>query len=116
MVLDRREHLIGVATSLEQRVENRLVVAIDELYPEHALGALFAEFARAFPYVELELLFPLMEDVSRMVQSGAADLGVMWRQEVLPTELASRPSAGCRSSSSAAATIRWPRSGWSGRN
>ena len=31
VVLDRREHLIGVATSLEQRVENRLVVAIDRL-------------------------------------------------------------------------------------
>jgi DNA-binding transcriptional LysR family regulator len=87
VVLERREHLVGVARSLEQRVENRLVVAIDELYPEHALGALFADFARHFPFVELELLFPLMEDVSRMVQSGAADLGVMWRQEVLPTEL-----------------------------
>jgi DNA-binding transcriptional LysR family regulator len=87
VVLERREHLVGVARSLEQGVENRLVVAIDELYPEHALGALFADFARRFPFVELELLFPLMEDVSRMVQSGAADLGVMWRQEVLPTEL-----------------------------
>jgi hypothetical protein len=54
VVLDRREHLIGVASSLEQRVENRLVVAIDELYPEHALGALFADFAQAFPFVELE--------------------------------------------------------------
>ncbi len=87
VVLDRREHLIGVASSLEQRVENRLVVAVDELYPEHALGALFADFARHFPFVELELLFPLMEDVSRMVQDGTADLGVMWRQEELPVEL-----------------------------
>ncbi|MFZ6763069.1 LysR family transcriptional regulator [Pseudoroseomonas sp. WGS1072] len=87
VVLDRREHLIGVARSLERGVENRLVVAIDELYPEHALGALFAAFARRFPHVELELLFPLMEDVSRLVRDGAADLGVMWRQEVLPPEL-----------------------------
>ncbi|RKK03585.1 LysR family transcriptional regulator [Pseudoroseomonas wenyumeiae] len=87
VVLERREHLIGVAASLEQRVENRLVVAIDELYPEHALGALFADFAQKFPFVELELLFPLMEDVSRLVQDGKADLGVMWRQDVLPTEL-----------------------------
>ncbi|WP_160000099.1 LysR family transcriptional regulator [Roseomonas sp. 18066] len=87
VVLDRREHLIGVASSLEQKVESRLVVAIDELYPEHALGALFADFAREFPYVELELLFPLMEDVSRMVLAGSADLGVMWRQEALPVEL-----------------------------
>ncbi|ONG58023.1 LysR family transcriptional regulator [Pseudoroseomonas deserti] len=87
VVLDRREHLIGVASSLERKVENRLVVAIDELYPEHALGALFADFAREFPYVELELLFPLMEDVSRLVLGGSADLGVMWRQEALPVEL-----------------------------
>jgi DNA-binding transcriptional LysR family regulator len=87
VVLERREHLVGVARSLEHGVENRLVIAIDELYPEHALGALFAEFAREFPFVELEILFPLMEDVSRLVQDGSAHLGIMWRQEVLPTEL-----------------------------
>ncbi|MFC3127001.1 LysR family transcriptional regulator [Pseudoroseomonas globiformis] len=88
VVLERREHLIGVAASLEARVENRLTVAIDELYPEHALGRLFTEFARCFPSVELEILFPLMEDVSRLVLDGTAQLGVMWRQEKLPVELA----------------------------
>ncbi|MGO4735793.1 LysR family transcriptional regulator [Bosea sp. 2KB_26] len=87
VVLDRSEHLIGVARSFEAHVEKRLVIAIDELYPEHALGALFADFARHFPHVELEILFPLMEDVSRLVVAGKADIGVMWRQEVLPTEL-----------------------------
>lgn len=87
VVLDRREHLIGVARSFEAHIEQRLVVAIDELYPERPLGALFADFARAFPHVELELLFPAMEDVSRLVQAGKADLGVMSRQEVLPVEL-----------------------------
>ena len=34
VVLDRRAHLIGVAASFEAHVESRLVVAIDELYPE----------------------------------------------------------------------------------
>lgn len=87
VVLERREHLIGVASSLERRTELRLVIAIDQLYPEHALGGLFAEFATRFPFVELEILFPLMEDVSRLVREGKADLGVMWRQEALPTEL-----------------------------
>ncbi len=29
-----------------------------------------------------------MEDVSRLVMSQCADLGIMWRQEVLPPELA----------------------------
>ncbi|MFN5669766.1 LysR family transcriptional regulator, partial [Bradyrhizobium sp.] len=80
LILDRREHLIGVASSFEAHVEKRLVVAIDELYPESAVGELFAEFATRFPHVELELLFPIMEDVSRLVLDGKADVGVMWRQ------------------------------------
>lgn len=88
VVLDRREHLIGVAASFGAHVETRLVVAIDELYPEQALGTLFAEFARVFPHVELELLFPMLEDVSRLVLDAKADLGVMWRQEALPAEIA----------------------------
>lgn len=88
VVLDRREHLIGVAASFGAQVETRLVVAIDELYPEQALGTLFAEFARRFPHVELELLFPMLEDVSRLVLDGKADIGVMWRQEALPSEIA----------------------------
>lgn len=87
VVLDRREHLIGVARSFDSGTEQRLVLAIDELFPEDALGTLFAEFAQHFPHVELELLFPLMEDVSRLVHSGQADLGVMWRQESLPPAL-----------------------------
>jgi DNA-binding transcriptional LysR family regulator len=87
VILDRRAHLIGVASSFESMIETRLVVAIDELYPEHLLGALFADFARQFPHVELELLFPLMEDVSQLVLAGQADIGVMWRQEALPPKL-----------------------------
>jgi len=87
LILDRREHLIGVASSFEAHVEKRLVAAIDELYPDRELGSLFAEFASHFPHVELELLFPMMEDVSGLVLDGKADIGVMWRQEALPTEL-----------------------------
>lgn len=87
VILDRREHLIGVASSFEAHVERRLVVAIDEIYPEEALGTLFADFAAHFPHVELEVLFPMMEDVSRLVLDGKADIGIMWRQESLPVEL-----------------------------
>jgi len=87
IILDRRAHFIGIARSFEARVEKRLVVAIDELYPEAMVGALCAEFAGHFPHVELELLFPMMEDVSRLVLDGKAQIGVMWRQEDLPAEL-----------------------------
>jgi DNA-binding transcriptional LysR family regulator len=87
VVLDRRDHFVGVARSLEEGVEARLILALDELYPEHMVGELMAEFAAVFPTVELEILFPLMEDVSRLVLDGGADLGIMWRQEVLPPAL-----------------------------
>lgn len=87
LLLDRREHLIGVARSFEEHVETRLAVAIDELYPEPSTGALFAAFAERFPHVELELLFPPTRDVVGLVLGGKADLGVMWRQEDLPPTL-----------------------------
>jgi DNA-binding transcriptional LysR family regulator len=88
VILERCEHFRGVAASLGEGVETRLVLAVDELYPEETLGVLLEEFSARFPAVELELLFPLMEDVSRLVIEGGADLGIMWRQEVLPPELA----------------------------
>ncbi|ABI61282.1 LysR family transcriptional regulator [Granulibacter bethesdensis] len=87
VVLDRHAHFIGVARSLEKHVETRLVLAVDELYPEPVLARLLHSFAEAFPSVELEILFPFMEDVSRLVLDGQADLGIMWRQETLPAVL-----------------------------
>lgn len=90
VILERCEHFRGVAKSLGEGVESRLTLAVDELYPEETLGGLLEEFSNRFPAVELELLFPLMEDVSRLVQAGHADLGIMWRQEVLPPELGFR--------------------------
>lgn len=88
VILERCEHFRGVAKSLGEGVESRLTLAVDELYPEETLGVLLDEFSQRFPSVELELLFPLMEDVSRLVLEQSADLGIMWRQEVLPPELA----------------------------
>ena len=87
LILDRREHLIGVARSFERRVETRLSVAVDELYPEPAVGALFAAFAERFPHVELELSFPSTRDIAGLVLEGKADLGVTWREEDLPPAL-----------------------------
>ncbi|TCU18187.1 LysR family transcriptional regulator [Rhizobium sullae] len=87
VILDRREHLIGIASSFEAGAETRLVAAIDELYPDRELGAVFSEFVSHFPHVELELLFPMMEDVSRLVLDGKADVGVTWRQYSRPAEL-----------------------------
>lgn len=90
LLLERRDHLIAVAGSFEEEVETRLVVAVDELYPESAIGKVFAEFAKQFPHVELELLFPRTEDVTGLILEGKANLGVMWREESLAPELGFR--------------------------
>lgn len=87
LILDRREHLVGVARSFEERVETRLAVAVDELYPEPAVGALFAAFADRFPHVELELSFPSTKDIAGLVLEGKVDLGVTWREDDLPPAL-----------------------------
>jgi DNA-binding transcriptional LysR family regulator len=87
LLIDRRQHLIGVAKSFEERVETRLVVAIDELYPETKIGSLFGNFAARFPHVELELVFPHTDAIPGLLLDGKADLGVMWRKENLAAEL-----------------------------
>lgn len=87
VILERCEHFRGVAKGLEEGVESRLVLAVDELYPSDRLGVLMDKFSHYFPTVELELLFPLMEDVSHLVLEGRADLGIMWHQETLPSAL-----------------------------
>jgi len=87
VILERCEHFKGIAISLGEGVESRLVLAVDELFSSARLGELLDEFSRTFPQVELELLFPLLEDVSNMVLEKRVDLGIMWRQEILPTEL-----------------------------
>jgi len=87
VILGRCEHFRGVAKSLGEGVESRLVLAVDELYPSERLGALLDDFSCRFPSVELELLFPLMEDVSQLVIEKRADLGIMWHQDILSSAL-----------------------------
>lgn len=58
LILDRREHLIGVARSFEEHVETRLAVAVDEFYPEPAIGALLPPSRGAFPMSSSNCSFP----------------------------------------------------------
>ena len=46
-------------------------------------------FATRYPGVELELLFPLMEDVTELLKSGRAQLGISYQKERPERELAS---------------------------
>ena len=60
LILERCEHFFGVAKSLSEGVESRLVLAVDDLYPSEWLARLLDEFDKLFPTVELELLLPIM--------------------------------------------------------
>lgn len=78
-VLAQREHLVGVAQRLEEGVEARIRLALDEFYPERLIGGIMSEFAERFPSVEVELHFPLLDDVSAMIEQDQADLGILCR-------------------------------------
>ena len=62
LILERCEHFFGVAKSLSEGVESRLVLAVDDLYPTEWLAGLLETFDSLFPSVELELLVGAFHD------------------------------------------------------
>ncbi|MEW7866577.1 LysR family transcriptional regulator [Aeromonas diversa] len=79
-VLDLCAHLEAMAGELAAGVEPRLTLAIDDDSQLPWLGPLLEAFAERYPAVELELLFPLLEDLTEMLLSGRAQLGVSYQQ------------------------------------
>lgn len=84
-VLDRCLALEGHALSLGEAVEPGLTLAIEVSY--NTLMPPLAAFAEAFPYVDLDVRHPLHGDVSALVHSGEAPLGVAFAQPRYPREL-----------------------------
>lgn len=81
LILERCEYFRGVAKNLGEGIEARLVLAVDELYPSEWLTDILDRFSKTFPTVELEVLFPLMEDISRLVLEQKVDLGITLSQD-----------------------------------
>ncbi|MGG4606344.1 LysR family transcriptional regulator [Paenalcaligenes sp. Me131] len=79
-ILQRRQHLIQMVHSFEKQHESRVVLAIDEIFPESLVAILLREFSLHFPHTEVEIYFPLMDDVEDLVEQGIVDIGVSWRQ------------------------------------
>ena len=89
ILLAQSERLQAIAGELAAGVESRLTLAIDDDSHLPWLGSLLEEFATRYPGVELELLFPLMEDVTELLKSGRAQLGISYQKERPEWELAS---------------------------
>ncbi|VXA77333.1 MULTISPECIES: LysR family transcriptional regulator [Aeromonas] len=89
ILLAQSERLQAIAGELAAGVESRLTLAIDDDSHLPWLGSLLEAFATRYPGVELELLFPLMEDVTELLKSGRAQLGISYQKERPERELAS---------------------------
>lgn len=81
ILLAQSERLQAVAGELASGIEPQLTLAIDDDSHLPWLGSLLGEFSTRFPMVELELLFPLMEDVTDLLLTGRAQLGICYKNE-----------------------------------
>lgn len=90
LILDRCARLEQLAGEMRGGVEPRLTLAVDGDAQLPWLMPVLTAFADAFPAVELELLFPLMDDLCTLLLSGRAQLGVGFPVGDCPGALASR--------------------------
>ena len=72
------------AATVNQAVESKLCVAIEQGMMVNAVLAIFNRLSIQFAYVEVELLDPGVNDVARLLEQGRADLGLMIEREDYP--------------------------------
>ncbi|RUQ16440.1 LysR family transcriptional regulator [Aeromonas dhakensis] len=94
ILLAQSARLQAIAGELASGVESRLTLAIDDDSHLPWLGAVLEEFATHYPTVGLELLFPLMEDLTEMLISGRAQLGISYQKENPQQEIVARSLGG----------------------
>lgn len=87
-LLAQQGQLQAVAAELAAGVEARLTLAIDDGSLLPWLAPVLEQLAARYPSLELELLFPTMEDLSEMLLSGRAHLGVGYQGMTTPAALA----------------------------
>jgi DNA-binding transcriptional LysR family regulator len=75
--LEQGRALQGHADALSNNEEGKLVLAIEESLMGKEMHQLFERFEKKFPYLELELLFPVRHDVLDLIVDKRADIGLM---------------------------------------
>ena len=79
-VLASSEQLQAVAHELHGGVEARLTLAIDDDSQLPWVAEVLERFAQTFPAIELELLFPMLEDLTHLLREGRAQLGISYER------------------------------------
>lgn len=86
-LLAQQGQLQALATELAAGIEARLTLAIDDDSLLPWLTPVLEQLAAAYPLLELELLFPMMEDLSDMLLTGRAQLAIGYQGLVTPVAL-----------------------------
>lgn len=75
---------VAQARALNLGEESELCIAIEQNISPQPVVELLIAFEQTFPYIELELLDPGINDVAALVRSGRAHIGLMLEQEEYP--------------------------------
>ena len=86
-LLAQQGQLQALAAELAAGIEARLTLAIDDESLLPWLTPVLEQLAAAYPLLELELLFPMMEDLSDMLLAGRAQLGIGYQGLTTPAAL-----------------------------
>ena len=86
-LLAQQAQLQALAAELAAGIEARLTLAIDDESLLPWLTPVLEQLAAAYPLLELELLFPMMEDLSDMLLAGRAQLGIGYQGLTTPAAL-----------------------------
>ena len=86
-LLAQQGQLQALAAELAAGIEVRLTLAIDDDSLLPWLTPVLEQLAAAYPLLELELLFPMMEDLSDMLLTGRAQLAIGYQGLVTPAAL-----------------------------
>lgn len=95
-VLQTNREFMAHATAVGEGAETQLCIAIEQGIFVPALLDILDELGVRFPFVEVELLEPGINDVAALLKQGRAELGLMMEQEHYPQGFHFRGVGHCR--------------------
>jgi DNA-binding transcriptional LysR family regulator len=76
-----------LAAEFNRGMEASLTLAVDDEGQLPWLAPILTELAEQFPQLELRLLFPLLDDLTLLLQQGRADLAISFQTQQAPAEI-----------------------------
>ena len=83
-VLHGNQEFLAHAASMSEGVETQICLAVEQGIFVHSLTDILMEFGQQFPFLEVEILDPGINEVPDLLKEGRADIGMMMEQEDYP--------------------------------